>query len=81
AQQDHCLSTPTLDPGDEYNLTQYDGCAAGSSVELYTIFNEGHEWPGGPHLSTAFSDALGPQSDAVDADSVMWKFFAAHPMS
>jgi hypothetical protein len=24
---------------------------------------------------------LGPQSDAVDADDVMWAFFAAHPMS
>jgi polyhydroxybutyrate depolymerase len=62
-------------------LTHYGGCAGGATVELYTIAGEGHEWPGGPILAKRLTRVLGPQSDAVDADDVMWAFFAAHPMS
>jgi len=61
-------------------LTTYTGCEGGSAVELYTIAGEGHEWPGGPPLRRALTRVLGPQSDAIDANGVMWAFFAAHPM-
>ncbi len=81
ATQDGCSATAavsTPDPG--VTLTRYPGCAGGASVELYTIAGEGHEWPGGPRLSNRLTRELGPQSDALDANSVIWAFFAAHPM-
>lgn len=64
-----------------YTLTSYAGCADGSSVELYAMTGEGHQWPGGPPVSAAIRRRLGPQTDAVDADALMWAFFAAHPRS
>ena len=70
-----------LAPGQGYTLTAYPDCAGGASVELYSVTGEGHEWPGGPTVSHALSSVLGPQSDAVDADDLMWAFFAAHPLS
>ena len=63
-----------------FTLTRYTGCSAGAGVELYAVTGEGHEWPGGPGLPKSLTRQLGPQSDALDADSVMWAFFAAHPM-
>jgi len=82
AVQDSCSPTPaTSQPAAGATLTRYSGCAGGATVELYSITGEGHEWPGGPHLPKALTDALGPQSSAVDANAVMWAFFAAHPLS
>lgn len=81
AVQDGCSPTPattTPDPG--VTLTTYGGCQGGASVELDTITGEGHEWPGGPTLSRAITKALGPQSNAIDANAVMWAFFEAHPL-
>ncbi len=81
AQQDQCALTPTTSsPASSVTLTTYSGCAGGASVELYAITGEGHEWPGGPKVPSALSTLLGPQSDAIDADSVMWAFFEAHPL-
>jgi polyhydroxybutyrate depolymerase len=82
AVQDGCSSTATVsqpDPG--ATLTRYAGCAGGAIVELYSITGEGHEWPGGPSLPRRLTRQLGPQSDAVNADDVMWTFFSAHPMA
>ena len=79
--QDGCSPAPTRtqpDPG--VTLTAYAGCRNSGSVELYTITGEGHEWPGGPHLRHTITNVLGPQSTAIDANSVMWAFFEAHPM-
>jgi polyhydroxybutyrate depolymerase len=63
-----------------YTLTEYDGCAADAAVELYAVGGEGHEWPGGPTMPAAITKELGPQSDAVNANALMWAFFEAHPM-
>ncbi len=82
AVQDHCSTAPaTSSPTSGVTLTRYSHCAGDAVVELYTIAGEGHEWPGGPTLPRSLTRALGPQSDAVDADAVMWAFFAAHPLS
>lgn len=80
AVQDQCLPTPRITTGPGYTLTSYRPCAGQASVQLYTVDGEGHEWPGGPALPATLTSVLGPQSDAVDADSVMWAFFADHPM-
>ncbi|MGH9028210.1 MAG: alpha/beta hydrolase family esterase [Acidimicrobiales bacterium] len=82
ARQDRCFSTPeTSQAIAGVTLDLYTGCAGGAVVELYTIAGEGHEWPDGPKLPRSLTKALGPQSTAVAADSVIWTFFAAHPLS
>ena len=81
AAHDDCDATPVrTDPAPGAALTAYGSCAGGADVELYTIAGEGHEWPGGPTLPAIDTDVLGPQSNAVDADALMWQFFSAHPL-
>jgi polyhydroxybutyrate depolymerase len=76
---DHCNTLPTVTSAAVgVSLTAYRGCSGGALVELYTITGEGHEWPGGPHLRRALTSILGPQTTAIDANQVMWRFFAAH---
>jgi polyhydroxybutyrate depolymerase len=57
-------------------------CANGSRVELITIANAGHEWPGsrrGPRgalLGSLFHIApADPVSDALNATQTLWEFF------
>jgi polyhydroxybutyrate depolymerase len=81
ASHDHCAASPQSTSGRGYRLTRYTGCSGGAEVELYAITGEGHEWPGGPAMPSAITSVLGPQSDAVDANALMWAFFRAHPLS
>ncbi|MGH9055461.1 MAG: alpha/beta hydrolase family esterase [Acidimicrobiales bacterium] len=76
---DQCQTIPQTASGSGYTLTRYVGCTGGTSVELYALAGEGHEWPGGPHMPRAITSALGPQTQAVDANALMWAFFEAHP--
>jgi polyhydroxybutyrate depolymerase len=78
--QDRCAPGALAKAGAGFTVTLYSGCAGGADVELYSVTGEGHEWPDGPKVPKALSSLLGPQSGAVDADSVMWAFFAAHPL-
>jgi polyhydroxybutyrate depolymerase len=79
AARDGCGSPRTV-AATGYTLTDYASCQAGTAVELYALDGEGHEWPGGPAMPAAVTKALGPQSDAVDANTTMWSFFEAHPL-
>ena len=81
AQQDACSTKPTTtapEPG--VKLVAYGHCQGGAVVDLYEVMGEGHEWPGGPTLPAGYVDVLGPQSNALSANAVMWAFFAAHPL-
>ena len=80
-RQDGC-TTRTRTPlvTDDVTLTTYARCHGHTDVELYAIAGEGHEWPGGPPVPSRLAGLLGPQSDAVDANAVMWAFFKAHPL-
>jgi polyhydroxybutyrate depolymerase len=81
AAHDGCTATPkSSQPVAGVALEAYSGCRNRAAVELYTLSGEGHEWPGGPTLPAVVTRLLGPQSRAVNADDVMWAFFAAHPM-
>ncbi len=80
ASQDKCSPKASSQAGEGFTLTTYDGCAGGSEVQLYSITGEGHEWPGGPPLPKKVTRPLGPQSDAIDANTTMWAFFEAHPL-
>lgn len=54
-------------------------CAEGRAVELVTIADGGHGWPGSP-VKAGRSTAGGNQpSEALDATGTIWRFFAAHP--
>ena len=82
ARQDGCSTTPSSSrPATGVTLTKYAGCHAGAGVELYTVAGEGHEWPGGTPLPRSLTRLLGPQSDAIVANNVMWAFFEAHPLA
>lgn len=80
AARDRCPGSPRTVAGKGYTLTGYAGCQAGTAVELYAIDGEGHEWPGGPVMPGVITKPLGPQSDAISANAVMWAFFQAHPL-
>lgn len=81
ATHDQCAPTPASRTGSGFTLTDYSGCSDASSVELYSLVGEGHEWPGGPALPRAVTKVLGPQSNSVDANTTMWSFFSAHPLA
>jgi polyhydroxybutyrate depolymerase len=80
AGQDRCAPSPRVTSGKGYSLTRYAGCTGGAIVELYAIRGEGHEWPGGPAMPAVITSVLGPQSNALNANSLMWAFFKAHPL-
>lgn len=54
-------------------------CADGRRVELVTVADAGHQWPGAP--SSILRDSLGgdPPSTALDATTELSAFFLAHP--
>jgi polyhydroxybutyrate depolymerase len=54
----------------------YEGCADGADVVLFTLRGAGHTWPSGEPLPEWL---LGPTPDSVDATREMWAFFQAHP--
>jgi polyhydroxybutyrate depolymerase len=80
AGHDRCGTGPQVTSGSGYRLTKYSGCTVGAVVELYALRGEGHEWPGGPTMPATITTVLGPQSNAVNANSLMWAFFKGHPL-
>jgi polyhydroxybutyrate depolymerase len=56
---------------------EYTNCADEAAVVLYTVRGGGHTWPGGKPLPDWF---VGPTSRSIDATSLMWAFFRAHPL-
>jgi len=74
-----CASSPaTSRPAPGVVLTDYGACAEGAVVKLYAVDGMGHEWPGGPPVTSALAARLGAQSSAIDANAVMLEFFEAH---
>lgn len=57
--------------------TEFRNCRADAAVQLYTIHGGGHTWPGGGLLPEWF---VGATTRSIDASSLMWEFFKAHPM-
>jgi len=81
AKQDKCSTKgATSTPESSVKLTSYGHCKGGAAVVLYEVLGEGHEWPGGPTLPASLVSELGPQSNAINANAVMWAFFEAHPL-
>lgn len=56
-------------------------CPGGRTVELITIADAGHQWPGA--RSSRLRDEVGgdPPSTALDATATTWDFFERHPLA
>jgi polyhydroxybutyrate depolymerase len=55
-------------------------CPDGRAVELITIADAGHQWPGGtvnPRIQRLLN--LDPPSTALNATDTIWRFFRDHP--
>lgn len=53
----------------------HSGCRDGAVIELCTVTNGGHTWPGGN-----VTPAGGITTHDLIANDAMWEFFLAHPM-
>ncbi len=73
---DGCSPTPQTTTLSDIQHDVYSGCAAGTAVELYTIINGGHAWPGGNGPAWPGGDQ---PTHTISATNLMWAFFAAHP--
>lgn len=68
---------PDVDPNDGTRvvLHHYSGCRDGASVLLYEVQGGGHTWPRGrPYLPQWL---IGRTSQDLDANAVIWEFFAS----
>jgi len=74
ASIDRCGSPTTVTTGKVATWT-WRNCQPGIAVQLITISDGGHSWPGGQRMALI----LDPPSRALDATSTIWNFFAAHP--
>ncbi|WP_042387139.1 alpha/beta hydrolase family esterase [Streptacidiphilus melanogenes] len=75
---DRCAAPTTTTSGPVTTASAV--CPDGRAVTLVTITGAGHQWPGSPDRPL-IQRALGldTPSRALDATSVFWTFFAAHP--
>ena len=80
AAQNGCdPSAHVSEPAPNTRLTTFT-CPKGTAVELYTLVGAGHTWPGGPPLDVRTRNVLGAESNAIDANAVIWRFFSDHPL-
>jgi polyhydroxybutyrate depolymerase len=70
-----CAPQPTVitSPNGNVVTETYAGYAAGATVELVTINNGGHAWPGGMR----YPGGVEPSRD-LSANDMMWRFFKQH---
>jgi len=54
----------------------YTPCDQGAEVELYTIMDGEHAWPGGESVG----EGIGQPTSEISATKLMWEFFTDHPM-
>jgi polyhydroxybutyrate depolymerase len=70
ARHNRCRPAPAeSSPVPSVRLLRYEGCAPGGAVDFYVVQGGGHVWPGAPLSRT----------NAINATTVLWRFFAAHP--
>jgi polyhydroxybutyrate depolymerase len=69
-----CASQSQTNSFDDIQHEVWTGCRASTSVELYTVINGGHTWPG----SAGRPDADQP-TQTISASQLIWEFFSSHP--
>lgn len=70
-----CATVPETSTSGSITHDVYTDCTNGASVELYTIENGMHAWPGGE----AVNEKMGEPTTEISASQLMWEFFLAHP--
>ena len=73
---DGCSPQPQTSESGNIRIDIYTSCESGSTVELYTIEEGKHAWPGGE----AVNQMMGEPNMEISATSLMWEFFTSHPM-
>ena len=77
ARRNGCAPDPTdVEVRDGVTRREYTQCADDATVELYTLRDGGHTWPGGAELPEWFA---GKTIKDFDATAEMWRFFQQHP--
>ena len=71
-----CPASPQSVTSGNIQHDVYAPCAQGAAVELYTIMDGEHAWPGGE----AVNARVGEPTMEISATPLIWEFFAAHPM-
>jgi polyhydroxybutyrate depolymerase len=79
AKPEHMKLSPREKGGMETNVYKFGDCQAGTEVQRYSIEGAGNTWPSGD--SSILREKVGKTSDDVDADEVIWQFFAAHKLA
>jgi polyhydroxybutyrate depolymerase len=70
-----CNSEPQMNSFDDIEHEVWSGCTDATSVELYTVLDGGHAWPGG---AGGWPGSDQP-TQTISASQLIWEFFAAHP--
>lgn len=84
AARNGCVGSPTeefvaADDIVEITLLSHPCGPEAAAVELYRIDQGGHSWPGS-EFSRAIEAAVGYTTFEVNASSLIWSFFQAHPL-
>jgi polyhydroxybutyrate depolymerase len=82
AQKDGCSPSPTTTTSKDGNVTieRFGGGKGDVEVELVSISNGAHSWPGG-WTADANGHPMRETSTGVNAADLLWEFFKAHPKS
>jgi polyhydroxybutyrate depolymerase len=71
-----CPTPPQTTESGSIRHDSYAPCESGSAVELYTIMDGKHAWPGGE----AVNQKMGEPNMEISATALLWDFFRSHPM-
>jgi polyhydroxybutyrate depolymerase len=80
ADRDGCSPTPAISTSGNATITLYSGGKVGTQVELVSIANGSHNWPGGYRYGPDGKPAL-ETATGVNAADLLWTFFRTHPKS
>lgn len=77
AQRNRCTSSMESNTAPDVSRREYANCADDATVVLYTVRGGGHTWPGGGAMPEWL---VGRETHSIDATTLMWAFFRAHPL-
>ena len=76
AERNGCPAAPARSESGKIVHDVYGPCTQQAAVELYTVTDGEHAWPGGE----AVSAQVGEPTMEISATPLMWEFFKAHPL-
>ncbi len=78
AQVDVCSSAKNQPTQYSQVVDSLQNCQDGKSIELITISDAGHQWPGSTKSAAQLLTGSDPSSTYIDATSIIAKFFLSH---